>query len=269
MDYYDVNNNQQPQKAPNFFKQLGYSFVPPQYGVLAKVKTGRMIGFVVLLTLIATIISFAGLAIDLATSDDLDKFLDGLPDFEVRNGRFSIDEEFIYDEDDTFVYLTDEFDEFIYEDAKYLKDLGYDFILLASRDNISIMQNGEYQEYDYSDLGSGLVLNKDWIITQLVPIIWVCVAVVYIFFFVGRTFWYFLCATIYFLCALLIGLIMSKKVSAGAMFRVAVYSKVLMFVVALLIDLMPFVSFSISGILRTVITLVFMGFAIWKLPDNC
>ena len=71
------------------------------------------------------------------------------------------------------------------------------------------------------------------------------------------------------LFGMLIASIMKKQLSAGALYRTAVYAKVLMFVIATLISAVPFVVLSVPFMFRLVITLVFMGFAIAKLPDNC
>lgn len=51
-------------KVPNIFEQFAYAFVPPKYGSPVKVKVGSMIGFVVLLTLLATILSAVKFFID-------------------------------------------------------------------------------------------------------------------------------------------------------------------------------------------------------------
>ncbi|MDE6925420.1 MAG: DUF1189 domain-containing protein, partial [Acetatifactor sp.] len=100
------------------------------------------------------------------------------------------------------------------------------------------------------------------------PIMVVLVVIGYIIFFVGRVFWYFLCAAIYLVFALIIASVMKKRQPAGALFRIAVYSKVLMFVVATLLSVVPVVGFSVPFMLRIVITIGFMGFAIAKLPDH-
>ncbi len=264
---YHSGGDPESQKAPNVFQQFVLSFVPPRYGRLTKVKTGSMIGFVTLLALIATIISFAGFAVSFA-SDDGKEWVDALPDFEVTDGRLYIDEDFLYDEGITFVYVTDDINRFSYDDASAIAAEGYRNVLLAGRDSISIMQGGEYQQGDYSDLGSDLEISRDWIVETLMPVMMVLMVIGYIIFFVGRIFWYFLCAAVYLLFAMLIARIMGKKQPAGALFRTAVYSKVLMFVVATLLGVVPFVSFSVPFILRVAITLGFMGFAIAKLPEG-
>lgn len=139
--------------------------------------------------------------------------------------------------------------------------------MLIGRDRISLMQNTEYQQYDFSQFGN-LEISRTWIVTKLIPLILIIVAMVYIFVFVGKALWYFLCAGIYLLIAMLISLVMKKGLEAGDLFRTAVYSKVFMFVIATIIDLLPLAGFAIPWRYRFVITAVFMGVAIAKLPNN-
>ncbi len=255
------------RKAPNIFQQFALSFVPTQYGRLANVKTGSMIGFVTLLTLIATIIVFISPALSFS-SDNVNAMMDLIPDFEVKNGRFSIDDEFTYANDGMFVFLTDGVHRFTYEQVSAIADRGYNFIIMAGSERISVMQNGEYQQYDFKSFNRDIPLSKSWIVNTVVPVLKVIFIITYILFYVGRTLWYFLCAAVYFLFAMLIASILHKKQPSGALFGAAVYSKVPMFCVAVLLDVVSFVNISIPFIFRIVITMAFMGFAIAKLPEN-
>ncbi len=265
---YNYDGNCEPQKAPNILQQFVLAFIPPRYDGLTRVKTGSMIGFVTLLALVATIISFLSLMIGFSPSD-MKELAGYLPDFEISGGRLHLDEDFMYDEDPILIYMTEDIDEFTYEDAAELAGEGYQDVLLVGRNRISVMQNGEYQQLDFADFGSELEISREWIIEQLIPIIMVVIVIGYICFFIGRICWYFLCAAIYMLFGMLIASIMKKQLSAGALYRTAVYAKVLMFVIATLISAVPFVVLSVPFMFRLVITLVFMGFAIAKLPDNC
>lgn len=258
--------NTEPQKAPNIFQQFVLAFVPTKYDRLTKVKTGSMIGFVTLLVLIATLLSFIILAVDFA-SIDMDEMAEELPDFEITGGHLYMEEDFLYDEDIIFVYMTDDIDEFSYEDAADLLYEGYQDILLVGRDSISVMQNGQYSQADYSEFG-GLEISRDWLVSTMMPFLMGVIGVAYIIIFLGMGLGYFLLAAVYLLFAMLIASIMKKNLETGSLFRVAVYSKVLMFVVATILDLLPFVSFSVPFLLRVGITMVFMGFAIAKLPDD-
>lgn len=265
--YGNYGGYSEPQKAPNIFQQFGLSFIPTQYDRLAIVKTGSMIGFVTLLALIATIISFVSLMIKFSP-DEVRMWASKLPNFELMNGRLYVEDDFMYDEGDTIIYVTDDISEFSYDDAAELVDEGYQNILLIGRNRISIMQDGQYQQADFSDFGSNFKISRKWMVESLASVIMVVIIVGYVLFFVGRVFWYFLCAAVYLLFALLLDSIMKKRQPAGTLFRVAVYSKVLMFVVATLLSIIPFVHFSVPFLFRVVITVAFMGFAISKLPEK-
>ncbi len=264
--YQKVNPYQQ-ETPPNIFQQFALAFVPTKYSRLTKVKTGSMIGFVTLLVLIATVFSFISLAL-VFSSVDMNKVADALPDFEVKNGRLYLDEDFMYDDAGLFVYMTEDVDGFSYDDAAEMAAEGYSNILLIGRDRLSLMQNAEYQQLNFKDLGNSMEISRTWIVTKLVPLILVILAIVYVFIFVGRVLWYFACAALYLLLGMLMASIMKKQVEAGALFRVAVYSKVVLFVIATVIELLPFVSFSIPFGIRLVATLAFMGIAIAKLEDD-
>lgn len=90
MDTYNTynyqNNTQPPQKSPNIFKSFVYSFIPEKYRQLMNVKTGSMIGFVMLLMLVVTLIDFVLFGISYKG-----EFGDGFPDIVIRDGQLHID----------------------------------------------------------------------------------------------------------------------------------------------------------------------------------
>ncbi len=265
--YGNYGGDDESQKAPNIFKQFAYSFVPPLYHRLTKVKIGSMIGFVTLLVLIATLLSFGSIMVSIS-SIDMEEIASELPEFTLENGHLNLEEDFLFDESGVFVYMTEDIDSFSYDDADSLADEGYRDVMLVGRDRISILQNGEYQQLDYSDLGSSFALSREWIATELLPFVKVVIFLLYIVYFLWRILWYFLCAAVYLLFAMIIAAVMNKQIPGEVLFRTAVYSKVLMFVVATLLELIPLVDISVPLLFRVAVTVVFMGVAIMKLPDN-
>lgn len=265
---YPVNggNNQTSGKAPNIFMQFFYSFVPPKYHELAKVKVGVMIWFVVLLVWIMTTLSLGSMVFSYVINGGVDVILDELPNFTVENGEFWIEEPYEFDYDTTYVYITDEVDEFNYFDVKMVEAAGYTDILLIGRENYCVYQVGELNELDFSDLGS-ISFSKDTIRNQIVPFVWICIVVGYAIWFVLRVLWYFLCAAVYMLVAMLVAWIAKKNVSAASLFKAAVYSKVFMFLFVSLWDILP-ISFGFPGILRVLATTVFLVFATLSLPEK-
>lgn len=266
--YGNYGGGAEPQKAPNILQQFAYSFVPNLYDRLAKVKIGSMIGFVTLLALVATLLSFASVMISFSAID-MEEIAAQLPEFELSGGQLHMPEDFMFDESGIFIYMTEDIDSFSYDDVEAIIGEGYyQDVMLVGRDRISIMNNGQYQQLDFSDLGDSFTFSREWVATELAPFVRVIIIVAYMIYFLWRILWYFLCAAVYLLFGMIIASVMHKNVAGDLLFRAAVYSKVLMFVVATVLSLIPFVDLAVPFLLRVVITTVFMGFAIAKLPDN-
>lgn len=249
------------EKAPNIFQQFAYAFVPPKYRSLAKVKTGSMIAFVTVLVLVFALASLAKFAVSFFAMGDMEAILDEIPDFELSGGVFSIEEPYVLDEGDSFIWVTDEVYEFDYDDIRYLvNEEGYNQVVLIAQKGIYLYNNREYQELMFDDIRN-VTFNKDWIANTLMPLIGVGVVIGYLLGFVFGTLWYFGCAAIYLLIAMLIAAIMSRKLPAGGLFRAAVYSKVFMYVIVKVLGLLP-LAVSIPFWIRVLLTIVFLCFAV-------
>lgn len=260
MDPYNTynyqNNAQPPQKSPNIFKSFVYSFIPEKYSQLMNVKTGGMIGFVTLLMLVVTLINFALLGISYRG-----EFGDAFPDLVIRDGQLHIDNNFLYKTNTTYVFITDEVDEYGYEEVKALADSGYSQILLAGRDKLAYMRYREYQEIYFSDMagvvGEEFVL-KDWFKEKLLPILYILIVIVFVVFFIFGILWYFFCSAIYLLIGMLIASAFGKSLRAGQIFKIAVYSKVPVYMVALLVEVVSLMHSTMPVFIRIIITLIFM-----------
>lgn len=259
MDPYNTYNyqyyTQPPQKSPNIFKSFVYSFIPEKYRQLMNVKTGSMIGFVTLLMLVVTLIDFALFGISFKG-----EFGDGFPDIVIRDGQLHIDKNFLYNSDGIYVFITDEVDEYSYEEVRALANSGYSQILMAGRDKLAYMRYWEYQEIyfsDIADVGEELVI-KDWLKENLLPVLYVFIVIVFVVFFIFRVPWYFLCSAIYLLIGMLIASAFGKRLQAGQIFKIAVYSKVPVFMLALLVEVVSLMHSSMPVFIRIIITIIFM-----------
>lgn len=251
-------------RRPNILKQFGYSFIPHKYEKLAAVKTGSMIGFVTLLSLASTLCILAGFIITFVARGGADAFLDWVPEFELRNGILSLEDDYyVKDTGYGYVYLTDQVDGFRQDEINYIIKQGYRRAILGGNKKIVLIENGEYEEGYYTAFGEDLVLNRKIVVEKLMSLLWVVFGIMYLIFFVGRTFWYFGCASLYFLAALLITNLFRRKIPAGTLFRVAIYAKVPMFVVTTFWTA-PY----LSGISRITVTAAFMVFAIRHLLNS-
>lgn len=248
----------------NLLKQFGYSFIPHRYVKLAAVKTGSMIGFVTLLSLVSTLCILASFIITFMVRGGADAFLDWVPEFELRDGILSLEDDYyVKDTGYIYVYFTDQIDGFRQNDINHIIEQGYSKAILGGNEKIVIIKNGEYVEGYYTAFGEDLELNRKIVVKKLMPLLWVVIGIMFLIYFVGRTFWYFGCAALYFLAALLITSLFRRKIPAGTLFRVAIYAKVPMFAVTTFWTA-PY----LSGIFRITVTAGFMAFAIVYLLNS-
>lgn len=257
-------------KTPDIFHQFALAFVPARYDMLTRVKTGSMIVFVTLLALISTVISAISQTVTFAPVD-VGELVEQMPDFTMTDGHLSLQEDFLYEKDGVYVYMTDDVEGFSYGDAAEKAADGYQDIILVGRDRVFIMQNRgklRYQFVGFETFGRNKQLSKERTVDAIMPVLRGLLILMYLCTFVGRVLVYFLFSAVYMLIGMLIASGMKKRIEAGALFRTAVYAKVLMFVAAMVLELIPFLFLTVPFLLRVPVTIGFMAFAIAKLQGN-
>ena len=259
-------NEQQPQKAPNIFKQFAFAFVPPKYKELARAKTGSMIWLIILLVFFITGIGYLLIMADYIFNSGIGETLDSMPYFELENGELFIDDELCVEEGSTIIYVTDEIREFGYDDVEELQERGFVDIMLLGRYNMCLYTDREYKEMQYYELGD-ISITKDDVENWAGPYVWIIMFVVYAIWFVLRVVWYFLSAAIYLLIGMLLALIYGKQIGSGHIYRAAVYAKIPMFIFVSLWNALP-LGLTFPGILKVIVTLVFLGLGVWFLPEK-
>ncbi len=268
--YGNNGGNTQPQKAPNIFQQFILAFVPTKYDRLTKVKTGSMIVFVTLLAFVSAVLSCIVHMINVSYID-VNALVSQMPDFTMTDGHLQLEEDFLYEEGGLYVYMTDEVDGFTYADAAEKAIAGYQDIILVGRNMIYIMQyRGETktQYLGFEMFGRNKQLSKKRAVEALMPMLTGLTIMLYVFDFLAGALGYFLFAAVYLLFAMLFASLMKKKLEPAVLFRVAVYSKVPMFVAAMLLELVSLGGLTVPFLLRVAVTLGLMAFAIGKLPGN-
>lgn len=262
MDNHGFQTNAQvTQKPPNIFKAFVYAFIPPRYDQLIKVKTGSMIGFVILLTLIGALIEMA--AFGLRYSGE---FTEEFPDAVIRDGKLYIDDDYLMNTHSSYVFVTDDVDEFSYEDVKALSNSGYRQVMLIGRDKIALMRYQEYREIHFADVA---VYGEEIVIKDIVmPFLIIVIALVFVFFFVGSALWYFLCSAILLVVGLILAQIFKNNLGAGQLYRIAVYSRVIGYVAATLVNAFSSMHSSIPMFYRALITVLVMIAAIRFMPQK-
>lgn len=261
MDNYGYQNHTQTApKPPNIFRAFLYAFIPARYDQLVRVRTGSLIGFVILLVLLATLAQMTVFGIRY-----VGEYNEEFPDIVIRDGRLYIDREYLLDERTRYLLVTDEVDGFSREEVEALADAGYRQILLVGRDKIAAMQHREYQELYFADVvGQG----EEFLIKDALRVIlYMAVALVALIFFICGVLWYFLCSAILLVIGLIAAQLLKRDLSAGQLFRIAVYSRVLVYVSAAFVSAISFMHFSIPNFFKAAFTVLFLIAAIRFMPQ--
>lgn len=253
----------QTKKAPNIFKQFIFSFVPPKYAELANAKVGSMILMVCIVVLFMSSLLFV---VGIWEEGGINEMIGIFPDFEVRNGELFIEEPYFDDEDNNVWYITDEIEEFHYEDVEYYLNQGNEKVVLIGRYNMCIYEDGEFKEESLEEFGDDIFSNED-IEESVYPFVYIMFLGSVLIVFVGKVCWYFICSAIYFLVGMLIAKNMGKKISNVHIFKAAVYVKIPFFVIANIIKLFG-IGFGVMAIPRELLTLIFLAFCIKNLPQK-
>ena len=275
MNTYDYNENFQAEdtwsgmnviqtkKAPNIFKQFIFSFIPPKYAELANAKVGSMILMVCIVVLFMSSLLFV---VGIWEEGGINEMIGIFPDFEVRNGELFIEEPYFDDENNNVWYITDEIEEFHYEDVEYYLNQGNEKVVLIGRYNVCLYEDGEFKEESLEEFGDDIFSNED-IEQRAYPIVYVMFFCTAIIVCVGKVCWYFICSAIYLLIGMLIAKIMGKKISNVNTFKAAVYAKIPFFVIANIIKLFG-IGFGVMAIPRELLTVIFFAFCIKHLPQK-
>lgn len=220
----------------NFFQQIYYAVIKPkQYYRLTKVSGGRLTGFVFLFTLIISLFTIIPMFNALIGPNGFTQYLrDDFPDFEMNNGELYVSGVYEYEDDDTYIYINTEYNEFSFDDI----DRSYNQVMLISRSNMIHYQSyGRLQETDFSDL-RGISFDNETI-EALLPFLYVILVVIAIFIYLFTVGGYYLSALLY----SLVGLVTSSSSQAGltyfTLFKTAVYSKVTSSILFALVGITP------------------------------
>lgn len=256
-------NTAQVKKTPNIFKQFIFSFVPPKYAELANAKVGSMILMVCIIILFMSSLLFAEVIWE---EGGLREMMGIFPDFEVRNGELFIEEPYFDDENNNVWYITDEIEEFHYEDVEYYLNQGNEDVVLIGRYNMCIYEDGEFKEASLEEFGDDIFSNED-IEQRAYPIVYIMYFCAAFIVCVGKVCWYFICSAIYLLIGMLLAKIFGKKVSNVHIFKAAVFAKIPFFVIANILKLFG-MGFGVMAIPRELLTIVFLAFCIKHLPQK-
>lgn len=248
------------QSKFNFFQQIYYAVIKPQkYYQLTRVSTGRFIGFVFLLLVIITGLNIIPIATTfLGASGLYEELKEDMPYFELADGELYVEERVELVEDNGIFIIDTEVDRFEYDD---ISDEYEEGIYISKTNLIAKRSLGRMQEINFTDL-QGLYLDKD-IIRFIIPISYFIIFIAAIFMYLFGVGAYFFTALIYSLIGLFVSSVSNVNLKFLTIFKVAIYSKVLM---KIIVTLFTMVDFTIPGIVKNLvaiaITMVYVVFGV-------
>ncbi|MCR5355965.1 MAG: DUF1189 domain-containing protein [Lachnospiraceae bacterium] len=151
----------------NFFMIPVFSFVPTKYRELVEEKGGKVFGALLVCFLILGIIS--GIRGTAAMNELSGAIKSDCPDFELRGGEFSIDDTYIFDEDNVYMEVDDSIDKVAAADVDALSSTGkYQSVVIVGKHSAGMYNNGQIQVIDYDKLGD-FEISKDKIVNTFLP----------------------------------------------------------------------------------------------------
>lgn len=265
-------------KRPNFFKKIGYSFVPTKYGILGIQSKGSVFGFVCLLSLILLIGNMANFYFMMKTVlreqmqvENFEQLINKyVPDFSITNGKLQLEQPIDFAVDKTVIYIDDNAEQITMSDVDYLvQNSAFEAFLLGSKNNMVVYmkEDGNYREMRFSDVGQ-FISNKQDIIDLVNNSMVIGTIFVGAVWYIGLVIVYFFKALVYFLVLELLNVFIRRRVRAGNVYATAVFALVPTTLVDFLITLMPVtIPNEILNPIYFVVTTVIGAFALFSVHE--
>ncbi len=152
----------------NFFAIPVFSFIPPKYKELVKEKSGKVFGALLICFVILSLITAFSVVSGMGEFKQM--MIDDCPDFDLTNGVFTIEEDFKYEGEDSYLYVSDDIDKVSAADvekiAKANKKL--DNIIIIGRKGCGNYDNGKIQTIDFDDFKT-FTISKDKVVNTYLP----------------------------------------------------------------------------------------------------
>ncbi|MBR1599206.1 MAG: DUF1189 domain-containing protein [Lachnospiraceae bacterium] len=203
-------------------------FSPGDYPVLLKLKAGKIVSFVGILVLLLTLIQYGipMLAAIAGYGGVRNYILAELPQFSLENGIFTVDERMEREDDSAGIYILVDtsVDSFTKDDV----DTDLLEAVLVSRSNMLMYNNvtgigGIVQEQRFSDFGNARINNE--IVAGWAPVIYVCMAAVFVMLYVITLVRYLGSALLYAFIMFMLSRIMTGKITFGTMYKIALFAQ--------------------------------------------
>lgn len=250
----------------NVLKELGlsiYDFKSYKGFVRNKVSKVFLAGFLLMviyysLTMLVPFVKF-----QIKTGGITRLIEENIPDFELSNGTFRIEESFEYEEAGTWIYInTDTLFPEQYEIEDYIS--GYYQVMLIDSEKMIVKSKGETVQGNFSELE--LEFSRDKLLTY-VSYAYMIAAVFMILAFISMTITFFYGVLVIALVGKIITSSMNYPLSFGQLYLMAVYSRTLPLMIKALTSFLPF-SIPMLGMINVGLSILYIGLAVNKMKNQ-
>ena len=244
----------------NIFLIPPFSFIPAKYRKLLFESGGKVFASLLIYFILLNIIT--GIIASTSISGLGEEVKNALPDFELSNGKLSVEEPMEYDKDGSYVAVDDSITDITYSMIEDIVNSGdYKTVMVAGRDAIGIFSDEKIQLFEYSQIPN-FELSRSTLCDKWIPML----KPVIIIFFVFAAFFEI---GIYYLAAVILqipaGLIASsftgRKFGETERFRVSVLAKFPVYVIVFILKKIGLpVGFLINIVLQLAGIVIYMFF---------
>lgn len=243
---------------------------PKEYWKTVTQGGSKVIGFLAIVLVITT---FCGFPLDyinmsISTNGFKDIISEHVPEFQISNGRLEMDDVYVLDQDNVYLYIDTNYDEFSYEDVAKFVDMGYyDDVLLMGAEKGFLYNDGKYQNINLTKIDT-FKLDKSSLM-GLIKVVNIFAVLAIIILYICIFIWYLFMSFIY----SLIGQILKKslgigsEVTIGQVFLMAISAKVTMRLILALCKLIN-VDIPYFKLISFGVTLIYLYFGLKGLKEN-
>lgn len=223
-----------------FFQQLWITFFrPDQYGRLAFISTGRMVGFVFLFSLLYSIVWSVSLLITFDMNGLKQIIQKTIPDFYLEKGELHLEEPYHIVASKNFILADSDIKRFELSDFEYIRNNGdYDGILLISRENIFVYtaKDGQYNQLEFSAL-KGKEYTRDGLLDKGIALIRKAFVIIPLVAFPFLVILHFILALFFALLAIIFSALFGKGLSGGQVYRIGIHIHAVIIMISLIFEM--------------------------------
>ncbi|MCR5799510.1 MAG: DUF1189 domain-containing protein [Lachnospiraceae bacterium] len=254
-----MNNNFNPVTIPIF------SFVPPKYKYM--IRKGPGVIFLAILILITIYAAVSSIRMNVIMNDFVEEVYPICPEFELKNGKFDIDEPIEFSEEGTYFLATNEIPGMSQKElSDYLMGLDEPVAtaIVIGTDTITMFSNNQFQSYDFKQI-KGTQLDKDsafeYINTMVMPFTIIMFALILVF-YIGI---YYLAAAIIQFVAYIANSAGKKELAGNELFRLTLIAKIPVFIIFRFGGML---GLNVSMFVEIIVLIVYMVVCVLAIKDD-